>query len=519
MDATREAEQDRRQAPVALSGKHINNVLLHEGNLDHALKSSPAGLNRQELCEALPYFRSYQGALITLAPFPEERGHYVSNRRTMGYLLDGCPAPRDVFEDSGRVIISHGGGGSTRTQPAGSGVPQLTLVKSQTRDNFRVKALQACQQRQFPVVLIGGSWLIMNGWWQAGKKYSGMPWIQKYGSVGYAVLGYYLVTHSWPEKEFMSEQPHNYCIRFKCKSLKNPMRRMQRIRFQWMSSQGDPWWLSDMEESLESCINGAIPPASMPQSPWLPEHDQQEDSCPGENVLGGWSTNDFQPGMDVESDSNTIVHEMASCTLMDSWEDGHPQGDNDVEMDCQATGLLDSSEEGHPEGDHGVEMDCETTVYSDTPDYEEMGKVEDEEPIQYTCNACGMDSLLIYQGCWMCLNEECEEFFQRHIAPSSAFHDGSTWTEGLDELRYVPWFLKHQQFLEKEERVPYQLKPRLTLQELDGHQRENFAAHLPRQTGFYCSSCGRLSVRIYWGALICSNAECQVGALVFCVRT
>lgn len=46
------------------------------------------------------------------------------------------------------------GGGSTRTQPAGSGVPQLTLVKSQTRDNFRVKALQACQQRQFPVVLI-----------------------------------------------------------------------------------------------------------------------------------------------------------------------------------------------------------------------------------------------------------------------------------------------------------------------------------------------------------------------------
>jgi len=112
-----------------------------------------------------------------------------------------------------------------------------------------------------------------------------------------------------------------------------------------MSSQGDPWWLSDMEESLETCMNGARPPACLPHSPWLPEQDRQ-DCCACEN-MGGWSTDAFQPEMDAESESNTIVHGMASCTLVDSWEEGHPGGEHDVEMDCETTGILDSSEEEH----------------------------------------------------------------------------------------------------------------------------------------------------------------------------
>lgn len=87
--------------------------------------------NRQELCEALPYFRSYQS------------GHYVSKGFTRGYLLDGCPSHRDAFDDCGRVIISHGGGGSKILQDS-SGNPgsHLMLVKSQERSNYRVKALK-----------------------------------------------------------------------------------------------------------------------------------------------------------------------------------------------------------------------------------------------------------------------------------------------------------------------------------------------------------------------------------------
>jgi len=220
--------------------------------------------------------------------------------------------------------------------------------------------------------------------------------------------------------------------------------------------------------------------------------------------MGGWSTDAFQPEMDAESDSNTIVHGMASCTLVDSWEEGHPGGEHDVEMDCETTGILDSSEEEQPEEYDDVEMDCESTGYSDTPDDEESVEEEDDEPMQYACNGCGRVSLQIYHGCRMCLNETCEQFFERIIVPSSAFQEGWRRDGGDDEdFRYVTWFLRHQPFLENEERVPYPLKPSLTLQDLDAHQREDVAAHnLPRKTGFYCSACGRLSVRIYWGALI-----------------
>lgn len=182
-----------------------------------------------------------------------------------------------------------------------------------------------------------------------------------------------------------------------------------------------------------------------------------------------------------------------------------------MEMDCKTTGILDSSEEEHAEDDDDVEMDCESTGYSDTPDDEESVEEEDDEPMQYACNGCGRVSLQIYHGCRMCLNETCEQFFERIIVPSSAFQEGWRRDGGDDEdFRYVTWFLRHQPFLENEERVPYPLKPSLTLQDLDRHQREDVAAHnLPRKTGFYCSACGRLSVRIYWGALICSNAACQ----------
>jgi hypothetical protein len=40
------------------------------------------------------------------------------------------------------------------SQSTGSGSHRLTLVKSQKRNDFRVEALQKCQQQQLPVVLI-----------------------------------------------------------------------------------------------------------------------------------------------------------------------------------------------------------------------------------------------------------------------------------------------------------------------------------------------------------------------------
>ncbi|EGG09578.1 uncharacterized protein MELLADRAFT_71230, partial [Melampsora larici-populina 98AG31] len=179
---------------------------------------------RQELCETLPYFRSFQG------------GHYTCKGRTISYLLDGTPSPRDVFEDQGRIIISHGGGGSkimtgneiaqqslhTDNSTKSSHKKRLVFCKSQSRTGFRVQSLMNCMNHDIPVVLL------------AGKKYSMMPWLKERDDIGYVVLGHYLVTHSWAEKEIDSDFPGRTCVRMK-------------FRFQWISSQGDPWWLCDIE--------------------------------------------------------------------------------------------------------------------------------------------------------------------------------------------------------------------------------------------------------------------------------
>ena len=49
--------------------------------------------SRQELCESLPYFRSYQS------------GTYHNGGVMRGYLMDGCAGPRDFA--NGRIVISH----------------------------------------------------------------------------------------------------------------------------------------------------------------------------------------------------------------------------------------------------------------------------------------------------------------------------------------------------------------------------------------------------------------------------
>ena len=52
--------------------------------------------SRQELCEALPYYRAFQSGL------------YMYNRVAFGYLLEAFPAPRDIWAQHGKIIISHG---------------------------------------------------------------------------------------------------------------------------------------------------------------------------------------------------------------------------------------------------------------------------------------------------------------------------------------------------------------------------------------------------------------------------
>ncbi|POV95969.1 hypothetical protein PSHT_15377 [Puccinia striiformis] len=394
--------------------------------------------NRQELCEALPYFRSYQG------------GNYVSKERTMGYLLDGCPSPRDVFEDSGKVIISHAGGGSRMIRAGlGGGPPELTLVKSQKREGYLVQGLINCQLNNLPIVLL------------AGKKFSGMPWIQTYDSVGYAVLGFYLVTHSWPEKEYRRDQPHKYCIRFK-------------FRFQWVSSQGDPWWMADMKAwyqsteqlSMKADSNSNWARAPRETSPALSDRESQSPSDGAEN--------------DDDADEEELNGEELDDEELD-----------DEELD-EEDGVTSTSD-GQPESDDGI-MDWEATdqICDDSPDEEDP---EDVDSIEYNCDTCGEKSLKIYRARG-CVLMNIATNFSRETEQDRPPMNSDT-CHGYEPPR-----------LARIGKAGTLTTKTTHLQKLSDHQLE-FAAHQESKTGFYCSSCGRLSIRVFWRALICSNEHCQ----------
>ncbi|GAA6059433.1 hypothetical protein JCM10212_005372 [Sporobolomyces blumeae] len=168
-------------------------------------------VGRQELCESLSYFNSYQG------------GHYDREERCRGYLLDGFPSVNDICEKQGRIIISHGGGNSIVDKTG------YHLKSNQEREGTRMRALRNCLEHRTPVVLI------------AGSSYEFFPALRTLGKskdsddeVRYAVLGCYWVTDIWAEGEAVTASSttataSDHFVRFK-------------VRFEWVASQGTPWF-------------------------------------------------------------------------------------------------------------------------------------------------------------------------------------------------------------------------------------------------------------------------------------
>ncbi|OCF74843.1 hypothetical protein I204_03685 [Kwoniella mangroviensis CBS 8886] len=164
--------------------------------------------SRQELCEALPYYRSFQSGL------------YMHKKVAYGYLLEAFPAPRDIWAHNGKVIISHGGGQCVRTlKPDGTSGP-ATLQADQSRSDARVDTLLLAHEKRIPMVLI------------AGKGYEGLPWEL---NCAYVILGWYWISLTWVEAEWpplgvSPPKERDYFHRVK-------------IRFDWVESQGTPWWI------------------------------------------------------------------------------------------------------------------------------------------------------------------------------------------------------------------------------------------------------------------------------------
>ncbi|GEM06873.1 hypothetical protein Rt10032_c02g0890 [Rhodotorula toruloides] len=218
---------------------------------------------RQELCETLSYFRSYQG------------GHYDSQERCLGYLLDGFGSANDVCTDKGKVVISHGGGCSevvpNTSAPSSSKATSSSSIKtanasyiyrlkaSQTRDNLRLRALFNCLETETPVVLLAGAgWSFFPELSSLGSKIDEDG--EEVDKVRYAVLGHYLVTDIWPEGEPIEsdvaapmgkDKPPGHFVRFK-------------VRFEWVPSQGKPWFGDHIGDRTSS--KQATPEPSSPAS-------------------------------------------------------------------------------------------------------------------------------------------------------------------------------------------------------------------------------------------------------------
>ncbi|WVQ73812.1 hypothetical protein IAR50_003393 [Cryptococcus sp. DSM 104548] len=186
--------------------------------------------SRQELCEALPYYRSFQSGL------------YMHFKVTFGYLLEAFPAPRDAWASNGRVIISHGGGQCICPKlPNGKQGPPV-LQADQSRSDARVDALLTAAERQTPIILI------------AGEGYKELPWEL---DCAYVVLGWYWISYTWVEAEpaYKGTKPppgREYFHRIK-------------IRFDWVESQGNPWWedcaAGDRSVLAEEMLSTSLPSA------------------------------------------------------------------------------------------------------------------------------------------------------------------------------------------------------------------------------------------------------------------
>ncbi|KAM0750515.1 hypothetical protein T439DRAFT_326477 [Meredithblackwellia eburnea MCA 4105] len=157
-------------------------------------------MERQALCSSFPYFQSYQS------------GHYHTNGKTKGLLLDGHSAPGDACLARGKVLITHVGGGAA---PSENG--DFVLGKDQDIHSIQGSSLIATMNASEPIVVL------------AGSNYSFFPWLRS--RARYCVLGYYYVTHIWEEPEFNESSLRGFFVRLKC-------------RLEWAPSQGKPWFHS-----------------------------------------------------------------------------------------------------------------------------------------------------------------------------------------------------------------------------------------------------------------------------------
>ncbi|KAI0298518.1 hypothetical protein BC826DRAFT_997790 [Russula brevipes] len=186
--------------------------------------------SRQEVCESLDSFRSYQG------------GVYHSNDIVKGYLLGAHSSSRDLFHHGGKLIISHGGGKAEALHSKNHRI-EIQGPGDQSEDDRSVRALLNNYRSGRPLVVL------------ADDNYALFPYDLTANGYTYVVLGLYWIAHAWAELQRVDE--NHTVVRYK-------------FAFQWCEGQGDPWWSLVTEEAKNPSATTLIlqddgHPASLPQ--------------------------------------------------------------------------------------------------------------------------------------------------------------------------------------------------------------------------------------------------------------
>ncbi|KAJ7650975.1 hypothetical protein FB45DRAFT_29111 [Roridomyces roridus] len=169
--------------------------------------------SRQEICETVPHFRRYQG------------GVYYKDAVAKGYLLSGFGAARDRFEEGGKLIISHGGGGKPQDR---TGKERLDAVNQGHGDQSVCALLQNFEQGR-PILLL------------VDDNYEHFPLKLWSKGIYIAVLGFYSIVDVWAEIQNVDGVDVTRIL----------------FVFQWIHEQGEPWWITQqpIEDSGQPTIH------------------------------------------------------------------------------------------------------------------------------------------------------------------------------------------------------------------------------------------------------------------------
>ena len=113
---------------------------------------------------------------------------------------------------------------------------------------------------------------------------------------------------------------------------------------------------------------------------------------------------------------------------------------------------------------------------------------------QLYCNNCNQPSTQVFQQGWMCLNEECHEFWSMNVVRAPK------------QLAYNAAFLQERTQWPKALTMPYPLKPEPLAP--DTGDDAGYAVSRVCWKCMACPKCGRCNSRVHWDSWRCETGAC-----------